>query len=89
MHASGRLIQFPREHPGEQLKRLAVFFLIFFCVFGATRAAAQQPAAAAEPPSAELLEFLGELEPVDEATWQLLEQHALRDTAQENEVNSE
>jgi hypothetical protein len=36
-----------------------------------------------------MLEFLGDLEPVDEETWQLLEQHALRDVAENKEVNSE
>jgi len=40
-----------------------------------------------EQPSAGLLEFLGELEPVDEETWRLLEQNALKDVADKKEVN--
>jgi len=40
-----------------------------------------------EQPSAGLLEFLGELEPVDEETWHLLEQNALKDVADKKEVN--
>ena len=39
-----------------------------------------------EPPSEELLEFLGELEPLDEETWRLLEQNALKDVADKKEV---
>lgn len=40
-------------------------------------------------PSAEMLEFLGELAPVDDATWRLLEHHANQDLAQNQEVNDE
>ena len=43
----------------------------------------------AEPPSAALLEFLGEMEPVDEETWRLLEHHALRDRPRQQEVTDE
>lgn len=43
----------------------------------------------AEQPPAGLLEFLGELEPVDEETWRLLEQNALKDVAEKKEVSSE
>lgn len=42
-----------------------------------------------EPPSAALLEFLGELEPMDEETWQILEHHALRDVPSHKEVSNE
>jgi len=42
-----------------------------------------------EPPSAALLEFLGEMEPVDEETWRLLEHHALRDRPRQQEVTDE
>ena len=53
------------------------------------RAEAAQTATDADLPSAAMLEFLGELEPVDEETWLLLEHHALKDVAQNKEVNSE
>ena len=43
----------------------------------------------AEQPPLGLLEFLGELEPVDEETWKLLEQNALKDVAEKKEVSSE
>ncbi len=42
-----------------------------------------------EAPSAALLEFLGEMAPVDEETWRLLEHHALRDRPQQKEVTDE
>ena len=48
-----------------------------------------QPVSDPELPSAEMLEFLGDLEPLDEETWRLLEHHALRDVAENKEVNSE
>jgi len=53
------------------------------------RAEASQTATDPDLPSAAMLEFLGELEPVDEETWLLLEHHALKDVAQNKEVNSE
>ena len=43
----------------------------------------------AEAPSEAFLEFLGELEPVDEETWKLLEEHARRDLPRNEEVSSE
>lgn len=46
------------------------------------------PSSPEQPPPG-LLEFLGELEPVDEETWRLLEQNALKDVAQKKEANSE
>ena len=46
-------------------------------------------AAADEPPSAALLEFLGELEPLDDETWALIEQHAQRDLEKEDEVQNQ
>ena len=46
-------------------------------------------AAESDSPSAELLEFLGELEPVDEETWAILEHHALRDVPSQKEVSNE
>ena len=51
--------------------------------------AAPPAVAADEPPSAALLEFLGELEPLDDETWALIEQHAQRDLEQEDEVPNE
>ena len=40
-------------------------------------------------PSAEMLEFLGDLDPVDDETWRLLEHHAQQDLAQKQEVEDE
>ena len=40
-------------------------------------------------PSEAMLEFLGELEPVDDETWRLLEHHALRDLRAAQEVNEQ
>ncbi len=40
-------------------------------------------------PSEAMLEFLADLEPIDEETWQLLEHHALRDLALNKEANRE
>ena len=51
--------------------------------------AAPRAAAADEPPSAALLEFLGELEPLDDETWALIEQHAQRDLEKEDEVQNQ
>lgn len=46
-------------------------------------------ATSSEQPPADLLEFLGEMEPVDEETWYLLEQNARKDIAEKKEVNRE
>lgn len=40
-------------------------------------------------PSAEMLEFLGDLDPVDDETWRLLEHHAQQDLAQKQEVKDQ
>lgn len=53
------------------------------------RAEADQKTTEPDLPSAAMLEFLGDLAPVDDETWQLLEHHALKDAAQNQEVNSE
>ena len=59
---------------------LVLLFSIGYC--------AEVPAES-EAPSAGLLEFLGELEPVDEETWSILEHHALRDVPGQKEVSNE
>lgn len=89
MQPRAGLLQFPRVLPGELPLRLVVLITVLCCAGGSARAEAPQETAAEDLPSAALLEFLGEIDPVDEATWQLLEQHALRDAAQSKEVNSE
>ena len=40
-------------------------------------------------PSEAMLEFLGDLEPVDDEIWRLLEHHALRDLRAAQEVDEE
>ena len=69
---------------GELLVRVALCVLLWFWVPVAAFAE-DGTSADADLPSAELLEFLGELEPLDDETWNLLEQHALRDAAQRNQ----
>ena len=56
-----------------------------------TMASAQagSPESGQEVPSEAMLEFLGELAPVDEETWRLLEHHALKDVPHNKEVSSE
>lgn len=43
----------------------------------------------ADFPSAALLEFLGDMPPLDDETWRLLEHHADKDIAENKEVDSE
>ena len=85
----GTLIQSPRVFPGGLFVRACLLLISMFACSAVARADAQGGGADAELPSAEMLEFLGELEPLDEETWQLLEHHALEDVAQNEEVNSE
>ena len=59
--------------------------LVFLLVMGC----GTESRAETEPPSADLLEFLGEIDPVDEETWQILEHHALRDVPGPKEVSDE
>lgn len=83
------LIQFPRPGTGELFVQISLIAILVFCSPSAALADSHQPASEPELPSEAMLEFLGDLEPVDEETWQLLEQHALRDVAENKEVNSE
>ena len=72
---------------GELLVRTGIGLILTICCVAS--AAAQQNPGDDELPSAEMLEFLGELEPVDVATWQMLEHHAFKDAATNKEVASE
>ena len=81
------MLQFPHPGMGELLVRTGIGLIITICCVASV--AAQQDPTNDELPSAEMLEFLGDLEPVDEATWQLLEHHASRDVAANEEVPSE
>ena len=69
--------------------RLSSTIILTTCCFMTALADSHQPVSDPELPSAEMLEFLGDLEPLDEETWRLLEHHALRDVAENKEVNSE
>lgn len=40
-------------------------------------------------PPAGLLEFLGDMDPVEEEIWQMLEQNALQDVAEKKEASGE
>jgi hypothetical protein len=83
------LIQFPRPGTGELFVQICLIVMLALGSPTAVLADSHQPASDQDLPSEAMLEFLGDLEPVDEETWQLLEQHALRDVAQNKEVNSE
>lgn len=65
--------------------------LVILLLGGSTvvTAAEQSASGDSDQPSRGLLEFLSELDPVDEETWALLEQNALKDVADKDEVNSE
>ena len=70
------------------MKPALTLLLILCCP--ALAGARDQPVEEDEtPPSEAMLEFLGDLEPVDEETWRLLEHHALRDMRAAQEVNDE
>ena len=69
--------------------RIGLFAILVQCCPATALADSHQPQSGSDLPSAEMLEFLGDLEPVDEETWQLLEHHALKDVAENKEVNSE
>lgn len=70
------------------LRFVLTLVLATSCVL-TTLADSHQPKGDPDLPSAAMLEFLGDLEPVDEETWRLLEHHALKDVAENKEVNSE
>lgn len=74
---------------GELLLRTGIILVIALGCPAMARADANPPVTDQDLPSAAMLEFLGDLEPVDDETWQLLEHHALKDVAQNKEVNSE
>lgn len=74
---------------GELFVRRGIILAIILAWPTLAQADAHLSATDQDLPSAAMLEFLGDLEPVDEETWQLLEHHALKDAAQNQEVNSE
>ncbi len=80
-----RLIQFPRAVTGELPVRIGLLLLSFVSLC-ANAAESAQLDTDSDLPSAAMLEFLGEIDPVDEATWRLLEHHAQQDLAQKTEV---
>ena len=89
VHAFGSLLQFPHPGMGELLVRAGIILVVALTCSKMAQAESHGAATGQDLPSAEMLEFLGDLDPVDEETWQLLEHHALKDVAQKNEVNSE
>ncbi len=74
---------------GELFLRLGLMLILAAGCPVTAQADSHQSGIDPELPSAEMLEFLGDLEPVDEETWRLLEHHALKDVAENKEVNSE
>ena len=89
MYLGACLKQFPRPGTGELFVQTCLVTILVLSSPTTALADSHQPASDQDLPSEAMLEFLGDLEPVDEETWQLLEQHALRDVAQNKEVNSE
>ena len=89
MSVNGCLLQFPRTGMGELLVRNGIILVLTLACPMSLRA--QTPASAPDPdlPSAEMLEFIGELDLVDEETWLLLEHHAQQDMAKKQEVKDE
>ncbi len=85
MQALRRLLQFPRNQSGELFLRYVIALAMLTCGVDAAYAADDRD----ELPSAALLEFLGELPPLDDETWEMLEHHADKDIAENEEVNSE
>ncbi len=74
---------------GELFLRRGLMVILMVC--SPVPVMAQSEASSSDPalPSEAMLEFLGDLNPLDEETWQLLEHHALRDVAETKEVNTE
>ncbi len=69
--------------------RATLTLLLILC-YPAFAGAQDQPVGEDERlPSEAMLEFLGDLEPVDDETWRLLEHHALRDLRSAQEVSEE
>ena len=69
--------------------KTALTLLLILC-YPALVGARDQPVGEDEaPPSEAMLEFLADLEPVDDETWRLLEHHALRDLRAAQEVEEE
>jgi len=74
---------------GELFLRFGLTLVLVTGCLVTAMADSHQPTSDTDLPSAAMLEFLGDLEPVDEETWRLLEHHALKDVAESKEVNSE
>lgn len=74
---------------GELCVRFCLTLVLSMCCCVTVVADSHSPPDDPELPSAEMLEFLGDLEPVDEETWRLLEHHAMKDVAESKEVNNE
>ena len=74
---------------GELLVRSGIILVLTLGCPITLRAEAPANAPGPDLPSAEMLEFIGELDPIDEETWLLLEHHAQQDVAQKQEVKGE
>ena len=81
------LIQFPHIVMGEFILRNGIILLLLLACPASAQAG--EHGSGQDLPSAEMLEFLGDLVPVDDETWLLLEHHAQQDLAQNQEVKDE
>ncbi len=85
----GGLLQFPRTGMGELFVRAGIVLLLTFACPAVAPAGEHDRESEQDLPTAEMLEFLGDLDPVDDETWSLLEHHARQDLAQNQEVKDE
>lgn len=83
------MLQFPLTGMGELFVRGGIILLLMLGYPAVTLAGEHERESEQDTPSAEMLEFLGELGPVDDETWSLLEHHARQDLAQNQEVKDE
>ena len=78
-----------RIAPFDTRMKTALILLLILC-YPVISGAQDQPVGEDDSlPSEAMLEFLGDLEPIDDETWRLLEHHALRDLRAAQEVNEE
>jgi len=89
MSVNGCLLQFPRISMGELLVRNGIILVLTLTCPVTLQAETPANAPEADLPSAEMLEFIGELDLVDEETWRLLEHHAQQDMAKKQEVKDQ
>jgi len=69
----------------EMFLRVVLSVILLLCCPAALAAEADGTTSDTDLPSAALLEFVADLETMDDETWDLLEYHALQDAAQQQQ----